>query len=105
MRDILHAKDMIRLYYTALEHVDDVCGQAYNIGGTMDQSLSLLELFQMLDDILGIKMEYVQLPPRQSDQKVFVADIQKINSRIGWRPEVTAYDGVRSMVEWVKGLG
>lgn len=104
VRDILHAKDMIRLYYSALEHVDDVCGQAYNIGGTMEQSLSLLELFDMLNDILEIKMEYVQLPPRQSDQKVFVADISKINAKIGWKPEVTAYEGVSAMVEWVKGI-
>lgn len=104
VRDILHAKDMINLYYTALENVDKVCGQAYNIGGTMEQSLSLLELFDMLNDILNIKMEYVQLPPRQSDQKVFVADIRKINDRIGWYPQVTAKEGVTAMVEWVRGL-
>lgn len=104
VRDILHAKDMIRLYYSALENVDKVCGEAYNIGGTMEQSLSLLELFDMLNKILGIKMEYTQLPPRQSDQKVFVADITKINERIGWKPEVTSLDGVSAMVEWVKEI-
>ena len=104
VRDILHAKDMISLYYTALANVDTVCGQAYNIGGTMEQSLSLLELFAMLDDILGIRMDYYQLPPRQSDQKVFVADIAKINERIGWKPEVTARQGVEAMVEWVKRI-
>ena len=104
VRDILHAKDMINLYYTALANVDKVCGQAYNIGGTMEQSLSLLELFAMLEDILGIRMEYVQLPPRQSDQKVFVADIEKIHSRIGWMPQVSAREGVEAMVQWVKGM-
>lgn len=104
VRDILHAKDMIRLYYSTLENVDKVCGEAYNIGGTMEQSLSLLELFDMLNKILGIKMEYIQLPPRQSDQKVFVADVTKINERIGWRPEVTAVNGVSSMVDWVKEI-
>ena len=51
VRDILHAKDMISLYYTALECVDQVCGQAYNVGGTMEQSLSLLELFAFLNDL------------------------------------------------------
>lgn len=102
VRDILHAKDMINLYYTALQHTDQICGQAYNIGGTMAQSLSLLELFDMLENLLGIKLRYTMLPPRASDQKVFVADITKINSAIGWSPQVTALEGVTSMLDWVK---
>ena len=105
VRDILHAEDMIRLYYMALENVDKICGHAYNIGGTMGQSLSLLELFDMLNGFLGIKMEYKQLPPRQSDQKVFVADITKIRDRLGWTPKVTAHEGVMAMLEWVKEMG
>lgn len=102
VRDILHAKDMINLYFSAAEHVDQVCGQAYNIGGTMEQSLSLLELFDMLNELLGIKMRYTQLPPRQSDQKVFVADISKIKHQLGWEPKVTALEGVEAMIKWVK---
>ena len=105
VRDILHAKDMVDLYYMALLNVDKVCGQAYNIGGTMEQSLSLLELFELLNQLLGIKLEYVQLPPRQSDQKVFVADISKIQHAIGWRPRVTAQEGVSAMVDWVGRAG
>ena len=104
VRDLLQAQDMINLYFTALDHIDDIYGQAYNIGGTMDQSLSLLELFEMLERILGIKMEYQRLPVRQSDQKVFVADITKIKNKIGWEPKVTALDGVAKMVEWVKTI-
>ena len=102
VRDILHAKDMIRLYYGALENADKVCGQAYNIGGTMEQSLSLLELFDMLNEMLDIKLEYEVLPPRASDQKVFVADIKKINSKIGWTPVVSAREGIEGMIEWVR---
>ena len=49
-------------------------------------------------------MEYVELPPRQSDQKVFVADITKIQSKIGWEPKVTALEGVTRMVDWVRSL-
>lgn len=104
VRDILHAEDMMNLYYTAVQNIDKVCGQAYNIGGTMEQSLSLLELFDMLNDLLGIKLEYKQLPPRVSDQKIFVADITKIRKAIGWKPKVTAREGVSAMVEWVKGI-
>lgn len=104
VRDILHAEDMINLYYMALQNTDKVCGQAYNIGGTMEQSLSLLELFDLLNELLDIKLEYTQLPPRVSDQKVFVADITKINDAIGWKPKVTAREGVSAMVDWVKGI-
>lgn len=101
VRDILHAKDMINLYYTALNNVDKVCGQAYNIGGTMEQSLSLLELFDLLNEMLDVKLEYTKLPWRQSDQKVFVADIKKISDRIGWQPKVSGKEGIREMAEWL----
>jgi len=101
VRDILHAKDMINLYFTALNNVDKVCGQAYNIGGTMEQSLSLLELFDLLNEMLDVKLEYTKLPWRQSDQKVFVADIKKISDRIGWQPKVSGKEGIREMAEWL----
>lgn len=104
VRDLLQAQDMIDLYFTALANIDKIQGQAFNIGGTMAQSLSLLELFDMLNKILGIKMEYTELPPRQSDQKVFVADIAKIKNAIGWEPKISAYEGVSKMVEWVKTI-
>lgn len=104
VRDLLYAQDMIDLYFTTLHHIDAVCGQAYNIGGTMAQSLSLLELFEMLESILGIKMQYTMLPPRQSDQKVFVADITKIKNRIGWEPKVSALEGITKMIDWVKTI-
>jgi len=104
VRDLLQAQDMINLYYNAAEHINEIYGEAYNIGGTMQQSLSLLELFSMLEEILKIKLEYTKLPPRQSDQKVFVADITKIKNKIGWSPKVTAYDGVSNMIKWVREI-
>ena len=42
VRDLLEAEDMVRLYFTAYEHIDDIYGQAFNIGGTMSNALSLL---------------------------------------------------------------
>lgn len=103
VRDILHAEDMVNLYYTALFSKDMVYGQAYNIGGGMSQSLSLLELFSMLEEMLDIKMEYTQIPVRESDQKVFVADISKIQNVIGWSPKVSTREGISRMLQWVQG--
>lgn len=103
VRDILHAEDIIPLYFTAFDKIEQIAGNAFNIGGTKAQSLSLLELFALLEKNLNIKMEYTQLPVRESDQKVFVADTAKICSKIGWKPQVTAEEGILAMVEWVRG--
>ena len=104
VRDILHARDMISLYYAALDKRDIVSGKIYNIGGTMDQSLSLLELFDILNNELDIEMKYEKLQPRFGDQKVFVADVGKICKDIGWKPKVSAIEGILSMIEWVEGI-
>lgn len=104
VRDILNNQDMINLYYMAVENCNKVCGKAYNIGGGMQESLSLLELFDILNEMLGIKLEYKQLPWRLSDQKVFVADITKIRNDLGWAPKVSARDGIEKMIEWVKEI-
>lgn len=102
VRDILHSSDIISLYFTALKNIDKVCGNAYNIGGSMEQSLSLLELFDILNQMFDIKMEYTQLPVRASDQKIFVADIEKINKHISWYPKTDAKTGINNMIRWVQ---
>lgn len=101
VRDVLHAEDMIRLYLSAAEHIDVARGQVFNIGGGIDNSLSLLELFSFLETELYIKMNFTHLPPRESDQKVFVADITKAKHLLNWEPVVTKEAGIRKMIEWV----
>lgn len=110
VRDVLYVDDMVKLYYDSLEKMDDVCGNAYNIGGTIEQSLSLLELFEILEERLDVKLNYNRINPRESDQRFFVADITKINKKIGWKPNVNAMEGIYQMIDWVlavnkKGIG
>lgn len=101
VRDVLHADDMINLYFSAVEKIDDISGEIFNIGGGAEFSLSLLELFDLLEDELGIKLNYKKLPPRESDQKVFVADIEKARRLIGWTPKVNPKAGIKKMLAWV----
>ena len=101
VRDILFADDLINCYFSAINNIDNTAGQAFNIGGGMDNSLSLLELFNYLESNLGVKMSYTVLPWRQSDQKVFVADIQKATDMFNWKPLINKEAGVNKMIEWV----
>jgi len=102
VRDVLFASDLVECYFRAVEAIDRTRGQVFNIGGGMSNSLSLLELFGLLEAELGVRMRHTELPPRSSDQKVFVADIAKARDVFGWMPEVSKEQGIRQMIDWVR---
>ena len=74
VRDVLHASDVVNLYFKAVENIEKSKGNVFNIGGGIENSLSLLELFKLLESTLDIKMNFDQLPFRDSDQLVFIAN-------------------------------
>ena len=104
VRDVLHSEDMINLYFSSLSHIDKLSGKAFNIGGGMKNSLSLIELFEIIENELNIKMIYKKLPFRESDQKIFVADYSKINALTGWTPKINKIDGIKKMITWLRDL-
>ena len=73
VRDLLHVSDSVACYLAAHEHVAEAKGQAFNIGGGYENSMSLRELFLHLERELGVKMNPRELPWRANDQKYFVA--------------------------------
>ena len=56
----------------------------------------------MLESKLYVKLNYSQLPWRESDQKVFVANIEKAKQIIGWEPKVSADEGISKMLDWLQ---
>jgi CDP-paratose 2-epimerase len=102
VRDLLYASDCVSLYLKAAEKIDAVKGQAFNIGGGQKNSSSLLELFAFLESELDIKMNYTKLPFRESDQLIFIADIEKVTRLLDWEPMISKQEGIRKMIDWVK---
>ncbi len=102
MRDVVHADDMKHLYFTAVENIEKVKGKAFNIGGGMANSLSLLELFALLEKYLNVRLRFQQLSPRQSDQKVFVADTKQARAILSWQPLISAEPGIQKVMEWME---
>jgi CDP-paratose 2-epimerase len=106
VRDVLNAKDLIALYRSAFINREAAAGEIFNIGGGLANSLSLVELFNILSEKLGISggLHYEKLARRQSDQDFFVANIEKARLKLGWKPEVSVLSGINQMLEWVKGI-
>lgn len=98
VRDVLHADDVVKLYFSASGNIDKVKGEVFNIGGGIGNSLSLLELFDLLEQELDIIIKYNKLPPRISDQKVFVANNSKIISKINWIPVIKKQIGIKRVL-------
>jgi CDP-paratose 2-epimerase len=102
VRDVLHVGDLVRLYEMAIDRIDLVQGEAFNIGGGPDNVLSLLELIAMLERKMGTKIPLKFADWRPGDQPVFVCDLGKVRSRLGWSPEISADGGVDRLIEWVR---
>ncbi len=102
VRDVLHSEDMVNLYTAAALQLNTISGQAFNIGGGMSNSYSLLELISQLESVLCISLKWRSIAPRASDQKVFVANLDKITKAIDWSPKVCKFDGLQKMVDWTK---
>lgn len=101
VRDVLIAEDMVNLYFLAAESMDKIAGNVFNIGGGVNNSFSLLELFDFISEVLQVPMKYRELPCRQSDQKVFIADIRKAKKMLNWSPRIDKFTGIKNMLEWV----
>ena len=100
VRDLLHVSDAVRCYVAAYEHIDAARGHAFNIGGGIENSMSLLELLHYLEARLDLKLRYSHLPWRQSDQKFFVADNSKAQRVILWTPQTTREQGLETVLQW-----
>jgi len=104
VRDLLFVEDAIACYLAAANRIDQARGNAFNIGGGMANSCSLLELFAILETEVGVKLQYERLPWRHSDQRFYVANNNKAENTLGWRPAVSKTCGIQSTIEWVQKL-
>lgn len=102
IRDVLHVEDLVRAYEAVIERQVPVSGQAFNIGGGPGNTLSLLELLAYLEEELGIKIPLQWCGWRPGDQPVFVCDLGKAMRLLDWRPQISARNGVRQLIRWVR---
>jgi CDP-paratose 2-epimerase len=102
VRDVLHVDDAIRAYEAAIRSPDDIRGQAFNIGGGTEQTLSLLELIDMLEKHYKRKIPLKFDQWRPGDQEVYVSDVRKLEKLLSWKPAIDAKQGVGKLIEWVE---
>jgi CDP-paratose 2-epimerase len=103
VRDVLHVDDLLDAYDAAIEKIDQVAGQVYNIGGGPRNVMSVwAEFGPMLEKLLGKEIPVARGDWRPGDQRVFYADIRKAERELGWKPKIGVQQGVERLFKWVR---
>jgi CDP-paratose 2-epimerase len=103
IRDVLHVSDLVRVYEAAVANRERVSGQAFNIGGGPSNTMSLRELIAQLEQKLGKTIPLQWSAWRPGDQPVFVCDVAKAQTLLGWRPAIGVRQGVDELIAWTRG--
>lgn len=101
VRDVLYIDDLLDAYESALEDINETRGMAFNIGGGSESSLSIWELFSILEKLSNKKLEYSFGDWRPGDQKVYISDISKAKKIFNWSPKTNAIKGVEKLYKWI----
>ena len=76
----------------------DVSGNVYNVG--TGQTVTVRELVEALNRVLGTDIEPSFGQPRVGDVKFSMADISRTRDDLGYDPAVSFDDGLTRTVEW-----
>lgn len=99
VRDVLYVKDLIdafdRFIKSKLRH------EVFNMGGGPSNTLSLLELIELLKELTGKEPRIRHAGWRPADQKVYISDTRKAKAKLGWTPCISPNVGARRLVDWV----
>ncbi len=79
-------------------HTPGVAGETFNIA--VGGRISLLEMINTLNAIMGTDIQPVFIAPRPGDVKHSRASIDKARERLGFEPQVSFEDGLARTVAW-----
>jgi CDP-paratose 2-epimerase len=105
VRDVLFVEDLAEAMLLAHERIDVTAGRAFNIGGGPGNTISLLELLDLIGSLTGTQPRFDIEPWRTADQRYYVSNTTKFTNATGWRPKVPVAQGVRRLMDWLLETG
>jgi len=102
VREFVHTDDVCDAYLTIAEHIQDVKGEAFNIGGK--DHINILDLTNEIITLAGRDNELkptVLLTTKiecEIDAQYLSAD--KIAERLGWQATISLNNGLTQTIEW-----
>jgi CDP-paratose 2-epimerase len=101
VRDLLYVEDLVDAFLLAQSNSRTLAGQAFNIGGGLGNTISLLELIDVIAGMRGEKPEIRMSDWRLGDQRYYVSDIRRFKGATGWAPKVSIRQGIEQLYLWL----
>lgn len=98
VRDVLYIDDFVSLIENLLDR-EPPYGESFNVGGGPDFSLSILELFEILESIGGRPVKFKTGVMALEDQMYFTSNNRKISALTKWSPTISPRAGVLKLYE------
>ena len=92
VRDYIHILDIADSHVRALEEIERVSGEAFNVGNS--RGFSILEVTDTAERITGRKIPRKFGPRRPGDPAVLVASKEKLKKMLGWEASHSSLDEI-----------
>lgn len=100
VRDMLYVDDLVEGYNCFIN--SNLERGLFNIGGSPDNTISLLEFLDELEALTGKRPKVNFADWRPSDQKVYVTDTAKVEKILKWKPKTRVREGIKRLLEWIE---
>ena len=103
VRDMLYVDDLLDVYDAGIEKIEVAAGQAYNIGGGSQNTISIWKEFGLaLEQLMDREVLVSWGEWRPGDQRIYVSNTAKARSELGWQPKMELSEGITSLFNWIK---
>jgi CDP-paratose 2-epimerase len=101
VRDILFIEDLVDALLLAGKRIHQISGEAFNMGGGPQNTISLIELLNIITELQGRRPATAAREWRPGDQRYYASNTGKFRSLTDWTPRVDAYSGVKQLYLWL----
>ncbi len=99
-RNFIYVEDLARGNVAALAPAAE--NQTYTLVDR--QTVSILELAEMVPKVLGVRTDVEFRPSREDDYGGEVFELDKVKRELGWEPRVGLEEGIKRYADWYKEI-
>lgn len=102
VRDLLFVDDLSRAMLLALDRIDRTRGQAFNVGGGVENAASLRQVVRHLAERCRLTPSVRYEDWRPGDQRYYISDTRRLQAALDWQPRVTVAQGLNRLCDWLQ---